>query len=260
MTDPAVARLPIASAPWYGTEEMTATVTCITEPFTHSFVRANIWHVRGTTRDLVVDATLGVVSLRDCLPELFDHDPVLVISHAHLDHVGCAHEFTDRRMHPAERDHLPVKTSLHGERLAELLGNPSDAMPPLLIDALPHEDYRIDDYGIPELTTSDLSDGERLDLGDSTWTVVHLPGHTPGSIGLFNEHTGEFFSGDVIYDGKLLDDLHESNVEDYLASLTRLRELPVTIVYPGHDGPFGRARLHELIDAYLNAHRSGGPQ
>ena len=59
------------------------------------------------------------------------------------------------------------------------------------------------------------------------------------------------FSGDCVYDGPLLDELSDSDIGDYIASMKKLRELPVQIVHAGHDPSFGKERLHELIDAYL---------
>ena len=81
--------------------------------------------------------------------------------------------------------------------------------------------------------------------------MIHLPGHSPGNIGLWEEATGVLFTGDSIYDGPLLDDLDDSNVEDYLATMERLKTIPVEVVHGGHDPSFGRARLHELADAYI---------
>ena len=60
------------------------------------------------------------------------------------------------------------------------------------------------------------------------------------------------FSGDCVYEsGVLLDEMPESNIEDYVASMRRLLDLPVRIVHGGHDDSFGRERLHELIDQYV---------
>ena len=78
-----------------------------------------------------------------------------------------------------------------------------------------------------------------------------MPGHSPGSIGLWEAASGILFSGDCVYDGPLLDGLHHSNIAHYIASMKRLRELPVRVVHAGHDPSFDRTRLHELIDAYL---------
>ena len=100
-----------------------------------------------------------------------------------------------------------------------------------------------------------LADGDVVDLGDRHFEVLHLPGHSPGSIGLWEEVTGVLFSGDALYDGPLLDELEGSDVEAYLATMVRLREMPVTVVHGGHEASFGRERLVELCDAYLATHR-----
>ena len=54
-----------------------------------------------------------------------------------------------------------------------------------------------------------------------------------------------------MYDGPLLDQLPESNIDAYIQTMKRLRELPVQVVHGGHEASFGRERLHELVDAYL---------
>ena len=46
-----------------------------------------------------------------------------------------------------------------------------------------------------------------VDIGNRHFEVLHLPGHSPGSIGLWEEASGTLFSGDAVYDGPLLDEL-----------------------------------------------------
>ena len=53
------------------------------------------------------------------------------------------------------------------------------------------------------------------------------------------------------YDGPLLDQLEDSSVPYYVATMKRLRDLPVRVVHAGHDPGFGRERLVELADQYL---------
>jgi glyoxylase-like metal-dependent hydrolase (beta-lactamase superfamily II) len=60
-----------------------------------------------------------------------------------------------------------------------------------------------------------VGEGDEVDLGDRCFEVIHLPGHSPGSIGLWEESSGTLFSGDAIYDGPLLDELPESSIYDY---------------------------------------------
>ncbi|HEY4331304.1 MAG TPA: MBL fold metallo-hydrolase, partial [Ilumatobacteraceae bacterium] len=97
--------------------------------------------------------------------------------------------------------------------------------------------------------------GDIVDIGDRQFEVLHLPGHSPGSIGLWEPATGTLFSGDAIYDGPLLDELAESDIDAYCTTMERLLTLPVTVVHAGHDPSFGRDRLRELARNYLERRR-----
>lgn len=242
---------------WFDSTTVSPRVTRIEEPYVHEFLRANIWHLRGRERDLVIDAGLGVGSLRTECPQLFERDPILVITHAHLDHMGSAYEFAERWAHPAEPVGQPVGDSLEGARLGEQLGFDYE-LPELLITARP-AGFLPDDYRLaPAPATRELFDNEVIDLGDLQLRVLHLPGHTPGSICLFDEALGTLFSGDVVYDDVLLDGLHASNRDHYALSMRRLRELPVRVVHPGHGPSFDGVRLHQIIDGYLSGPHDRG--
>jgi glyoxylase-like metal-dependent hydrolase (beta-lactamase superfamily II) len=124
-----------------------------------------------------------------------------------------------------------------------------------LLTALPHAGYDPYAYRVEPVTPTRIVDeGDVVDLGDRRLEVLHLPGHTPGEIGVWEEETATLFSGDCVYEsGILLDELPESNPADYARSMRRLRDVPARIVHGGHDDAFGRDRLLELIDAYLAA-------
>jgi glyoxylase-like metal-dependent hydrolase (beta-lactamase superfamily II) len=81
--------------------------------------------------------------------------------------------------------------------------------------------------------------------------VLHLPGHSPGSIGLWEAATAILFSGDAIYDGPLLDELPGSDIAVYIKTMRRLLELPVRVVHAGHDPSFDGSRLRFLARQYL---------
>jgi glyoxylase-like metal-dependent hydrolase (beta-lactamase superfamily II) len=248
----------VATPPWFRVRPVTETLSRIDEPSVHEVLRANIWHLRGRYRDLVVDAGVGVASLREHVPVLFENSPVLVLTHRHLDHVGSAHEFSDRRMHADTEVDGRTPASLRGPELASLLGLAWPDAPPLLIDRLPSESFEVDSYQVlPAPATDALADGDVVDLGDRQLRVVHLPGHTPGCICLFEEQSGALFSGDMIYDGVLLDELPTSDVTAYVDSMFRLRSMPVRVVYPGHGDPFDGDRLEALIDAYIRTRGRG---
>jgi len=131
-------------------------------------------------------------------------------------------------------------------------------IPDLLVDAVPSGEPLSTVVEIaPVPVTRILDEGDVIDLGDRAFEVLHLPGHSPGSIGLWDAASGTLFSGDAVYDGPLLDQIDGSDIDDYIATMQRLRELPVTVVHGGHEPSFDRRRLVEICDAYIT-HRSTG--
>ena len=66
------------------------------------------------------------------------------------------------------------------------------------------------------------------------------------------------FSGDAIYDGPLIDVIAGGDIDDYIATMERLRDLPVRVVHGGHEPSFGRARLIEICDTYLAKWEAAG--
>lgn len=83
-----------------------------------------------------------------------------------------------------------------------------------------------------------LTDGTRLNIGQGLVTVMHTPGHSPGSVVFITEDA--IISGDTLFVSRCgRADLPGSNVHQLYASLQRLKSLPPqTRVYPGHDyGP-----------------------
>jgi glyoxylase-like metal-dependent hydrolase (beta-lactamase superfamily II) len=248
--------LPVVTE-WFAVTPVTAAITLIREPHADPLVRANLWHVRGRDRDLLVDCGLGITSFHDALPALVAREPVLVLTHGHFDHMGSAHEFADCRAHALEPVAEPRFGSLEGPALAASDMYPAathQLLPPLLISARPSAGYDPAAYQVrPARVSRALADGDQVDLGDRSFTVLHLPGHSPGSIGLYDEHDGTFFSGDVICEGPLIDDIVGCDIPDYLATMRRLRDLPVTVVHAGHEHDFGQDRLRELTDDYIAA-------
>lgn len=66
------------------------------------------------------------------------------------------------------------------------------------------------------------SPGDVINLGDRQLTVLHMPGHSRGSICLHDRENKLLFSGDVVYDGSMIDWLPYSRVSDYIGSCERL--------------------------------------
>ena len=246
---------------WFEMRRIDDAITLLWEPHVVPLLRCNIWHVRG--RDRLVDTGMGIASLLEAARELFYKPLTAVATHTHTDHVGGHHEFEDCLVHTLEAERLQNprgRSALHTrndppEELAKLRAAGYEVGEEL-ITALPYAGYDVEAYRRrPARPTRIVEEGNVLDLGDRRFEVLHLPGHSPGSIGLWEAVTGILFSGDAIYDGPLLDEIAGADIEAYLRTMERLRALPVRVVHAGHDPSFGRQRLIELADAYLRRRR-----
>ncbi len=109
----------------------------------------------------------------------------------------------------------------------------------------PDDAYRLDgrnNYGFdlePVTATHELVEAEQVRIGDLVFDVLHLPGHTEGSVCLYEERHGLVLTGDVLFAGAFgRVDLPGGSEEQMVASLARLSEAvpPTTRVLPGH-GP-----------------------
>lgn len=219
-------------------------VTLIDEPHITPFYRCNVWHVRGRDGDMLVDSGMGVVSLRQWVPLVSERPVEAVASHTHFDHIGCHHEFDHRSVHTAEADILASPGRV------ETLADPY--VTDEIFTSLPPEPYTSARY---ELTAAPatrlLEDGDVVDLGDRHFVVVHTPGHSPGGIALFETATGILISGDIVYDGPLVEDTYHANADDYVVSMQRLFRLPVRVVHGGHFESYGAERHRAIISEWL---------
>jgi glyoxylase-like metal-dependent hydrolase (beta-lactamase superfamily II) len=126
-----------------------------------------------------------------------------------------------------------------------------------IFDALPPEPYCSKCYGVKKApATRILEDGDVIDLGDRRFEVIHTPGHSPGGIALWEAETETLFSGDILYDGPLIEDTYHSNADDYLASMERLLAIPARTVHGGHFPSFSGEKYRRLVTDWLNANQN----
>ncbi len=174
---------------------------------------------------LLIDPAAAGERLRQMLAGQERAVKYIVATHGHSDHVAG----------------LALAKELTGARILIHL---ADA--PMLQDV----DNVVSRYlGVTEqLPAADgtLVEGDVLQVGNLSFSVMHTPGHTPGGICLLGE--GVLFSGDTLFAGSIgRYDLDGGDLGKLQASLSKLRNLPEeTVVYPGH-GPettIGSERLH----------------
>jgi glyoxylase-like metal-dependent hydrolase (beta-lactamase superfamily II) len=246
---------------WFDYQKIDDRISLFKEPHVTALGQCNIWHVKGRDADLLIDSGMGVSSLKKAMTQIIDKPVIAVATHTHFDHIGSLHEFDQRLVHPLESemlikpDDFPILCSCHWPTgMLTSIEQQGYNVPDVLIDAYPHENFDLMGFRNTACQPTRLIDeGDTIDLGDIAFEVMHLPGHSPGGIALWNSKTGTLFSGDTIYDGPLLDNIEGANIKHYAASLNRLEKLPVNIVHGGHDPSFGRDRLKELVKQYLQA-------
>ena len=230
---------------WYETCQMDDGVTFVCEPHVKEFYRCNIWLVRGRDKHMLVDSGMGVVGLRHAVADIAQRTCVAVASHTHFDHIGAHHEFAERCVHKAEADILAAPSR------ANTLADPY--VTDEIFTTLPPAPYVSSEYRVKAApATRVLEHGDSIDLGDRRFEVIHTPGHSPGSIMLFERSTGVLFSGDTVYDGPLIDDAYHSDGDVYVRTMRKIHDLPVRVVHGGHFRSCDGTRYRALIRQYLD--------
>ncbi len=229
---------------WFQTRKLELGVYVTLEPAVDPMFRAAMVTVIGRDRDLQFDFGCGLMPLRPHLP-LTGKPVVAVASHAHVDHIGGFHEFDDRFGHVAEATGFAKQPGV--ETFADEFRSW-----PQIVTAEPEPGWTVSDWTLrPAPLTATLAEGDCIDLGDRSFTVLHLPGHSVGGIGLLDEHNGLFLSGDAIYDEEILDDLTGGSIPDYLRTMERLRNLECRLVIGGHGPEMTQWRMVDIAADYV---------
>ena len=245
---------------WFTTEKVADNIYLTREMQFFEGNRSNIWLIKGPQRDVIIDCGLGVCNLRhhleSCglLSPTGDHQrPCDVIcTHVHFDHSGGAHHFENVFIHELD---LP---GLQNGRQTETLNYVKTAH----FDVAPYSGFSACSYKVPPTLCQPLIDRDRIDLGDGQQLeILHVPGHTKGSIAIYYEEKQILFSGDFVYEcgngSNFLDWLPTSCVRDYVTSAETvcdwLSDHDVSKIYPGHFGALSGKRTHRLLQQYIDA-------
>lgn len=231
---------------WYAREAVAPGITRLWEPAVHRFFRANIFHVRGREADLVVDFGMGLAPLHPALGLTAGKPVIAVATHSHADHIGAFHAFDIRAGHPAEAGIFAGVAD--AATLAHLFRDQPEP-----VTALPHAGWLAGGFRLsPAPLTLPLGEGAVVDLGDRRFTVLHLPGHSPGSIGLLDNTGGDFFTGDALYQGQLVDDVPGADIPAYCRTMARLAALDAGRVFGGHGPVIDGAAMRAIARRYVS--------
>ena len=151
----------------------------------------------------------------------------ILLTHAHIDHAGGSAELS-RRLG------LPIVGPHEGDQF--------------WIDGLVQQGQRYGFSDVESFTpTRWLNDGDTVQIGDSSLTVRHCPGHTPGHVVFYSAEAQRAFVGDVLFAGSIGRTDFPQGDHDALVNNIRLRLWPMgndTVFIPGHgpESTFGRER------------------
>jgi len=128
--------------------------------------------IRGAKKYALIDSGMGRGALRGYISQFTGGLPIEVIfTHNHPDHIGQADEFVRKSVeHIGEADRAGLVKLLASRGISDEL--------------------------IAKNVVS-AHDGDRIDIGDRSLVIYAAPGHTPGSIVVFDEDTGYLFTGDA---------------------------------------------------------------
>jgi len=153
------------------------------------------------------------------------------ITHAHIDHIGgiAGVKAVWPRV-PVYGHALDAPLWLHAPRIAAGYGL---------------------DFDAPEPADHPITDGDVLTLGDTSFAVMHVPGHAPGHVAFVSDTL--CFSGDVLFAGSVgRVDLPLCDAAALERSLERLMKLDdAVVVHPGH-GPLTTIGRERRMNPFLN--------
>jgi len=228
---------------WFEVKEVTSSVWAIREP---KHVKGVISYlVAGSDRAVLIDTGMGIANIRVVVEGLTQFPLLVMNTHAHYDHVGNNYRFEHIAIHRAESK--LIEKGIEPGYLAELVE------PGTFTDS-PPEGFIAQNYQIhPSQPTKILKDGEKISLGNRTLEIIHTPGHSPGSICLWEREKGWLFSGDTVFDGGTHIQLPDSDFCAYQESMDRLVGIvpSLSAIFPAHgESPLEPETILKIANAF----------
>ncbi|MCD1296051.1 MBL fold metallo-hydrolase [Methanocella sp. CWC-04] len=183
-------------------------------------------------RKILVDAGIDGKRVLKSLPQDLQ---LIVLTHCHYDHISAVPDIVAA---------TGAKVAMH-----------KDDIP--LIRSKKLSASAMFGVGSPELKIDiPLNNDDTIDLGDCSLKVIHTPGHSPGSICLYDESTKELFTGDTVFEGGSFGRTDiGGNPEHLINSLENLTKLDVSAFYPGHGNIVTENANGWIKASYVNAKR-----
>jgi glyoxylase-like metal-dependent hydrolase (beta-lactamase superfamily II) len=262
-------------APQFGAHtRVNGTVSWTRVPLPIDLNHINVWLIESDRGYLLVDTGMSASMCKDAWERLeasaFEtaRPLALFVTHVHPDHIGLAGWLQDRYSIPvwmSERSHelaqavygASAPTSAEIEAFLRAHGvNDATVLQPMF---KPERFARMT-TGMPRVARY-VGDSEPLEWGEGEWCALRTDGHADGHLCLWNEREHILISGDQVLPtissniSIMFQQPNANPLGAYLASLDRLRELPLdTLVLPSHGLPF--YGLQQRIDDLRGHHEA----
>ncbi len=185
----------------------------------------------GTKAAIVYDSMFGYGNLRKFCEKVTDRPLLLVNSHFHGDHAAGNFDFDSCYIHAFD---LPGIYQGFAKTRAELLQRAVETAKPEFLSHL-----RPEEMCEPRpMKAFPLFDGDVFDIGDRRLTVIHVGGHSPGSIMLLDPQYHIAYSGDTCNNDTIVKrGMYGDSIEEYLAGLLHLRRYTdgIRYLFGGHE-------------------------
>ncbi len=233
---------------WFEVEQIDSDTYAISEykhwEETHCFLLC------GTELSVLIDSGLGVSDIKRVVDGLTPLPVMVITTHVHWDHIG-GHKFFDNiAVHEAEKDWLSVRFPIPLEAVKSNLLREPCGFP---------EDFDADSYqifkGVPKRV---LHDGDSIELGNRTLSVIHTPGHSPGHCCFYEPNRKYLFSGDLIYSGCLDAFYPTTDPQLFGQSVKKIRRLDIARVLPAHHRLDIPVDIIDRIEKAFDSLRSSG--